>query len=278
MIKIVFIGSKNMGVDALNVLSDFQDQGFIEIVAVVARADDDLEFWYKSVSKRARELDLPLFMPESMGDEAFINDVKRLQPDIGFCCFYPKLFPESFFSIPPYGTFNLHFAPLPRYRGVLPIPFAIINGENEHGVTMHKIDEGMDSGPIVSQSLIPIFPDDTGYDLYKRCEKSGLILFQETVHKFILANGKLPTREQDVEDVISYVKGDLKSLEVDLSWGIERIYNFVRAFDFPPFESPYIQMKEKIYRLMIRPDMHGIDATHLPYVEYKSHKIFLVDE
>ena len=84
-------------------------------------------------------------------------------------------------------------------------------------------------------------------------------------------------REQSAEDVISYVRNDLKSLEIELSWGIERIYNFVRAFDFPPFEPPFITTKEKTYKLFIRPEKHGIDTTHLPYLEYKSDRIFIVE-
>ena len=266
-----------MGVDALNALSDFQKQGFVEIVGVLAREDDDGEFWYKSVSMRARELNLKLFMPKTLKEANFLADIKQLKPDIGFCCFYPKLFPESFFSIPKYGFYNLHFAPLPKYRGALPIPYAIINGEKDHGVTMHKIDKSMDTGEIVSQVIIPIFSDDTGYDLYKRCERAGLILFHEVVQRFVLEKSILPMRKQRGE-IISHFRKDLKSLEVEFSWGMAKIYNFVRAFDFPPFELPYIKLREKKYKLTVQPERHGIDQSGLPYLEHNSKKIFMIED
>lgn len=278
MMKVLYIGSKQMGFDGLNILSDFQRSGAIEIVAVVARSDDDKKQWYPSVSKRVRELNLPTHMPASVKDESFLRSIDALKPDIGFCCFYPNLFPESLFRLPKHGIYNMHFAPLPRYRGALPIPYAIINGEHTHGVTIHRIAKGMDSGEIASQVILPLFHDDTGYDLYKRCERFGALLFRETVAQFVNAGGVLPMRKQKSADVISHVRQDMKSLEMQLSWGWEKIHRFVRAFDFPPFDLPFIKMDGKVFRMTVKPERHGLDPNALPFREFRSHKIFLVEK
>ena len=267
-----------MGVYGLNILFDFQMKGLLEIVSVIVRNDDDEKFWYQSVSKRARELNVKLLIPSSINDDTFIREVSELNPDIGFCCFYPQLFKKSFFSIPKVGFFNLHFAPLPKYRGALPIPFAIISGESQHGVTIHKINEGIDSGPIVAQSLVEIFPYDTGYDLYKRCEQAGIALFQKTIQRIVFNKGNISMREQNEHEAFCHVRKDLKSLEVMSTWDFNRIYNFVRAFDFPPFELPYMKVGEKQYRLTIRPDRHDIHLHDLTSIGNNEYKVFMIDE
>jgi len=275
--RVLFVGSKNMGYYALNILYDFQKQGYLDLVGVVSRDDDDKSHWYKSVSKLARELNLKLYMPKKLTGKDFLKEIKSLKPDIGLCCFYPKLFKESFFSIPKNGFLNLHFAPLPRYRGALPIPYAIINEEKEHGVTIHKIDNGMDSGPIIAQKLFPVFNNDTGYQLYTRCEKYGQILFHETVQKIIACNGKIAYRNQVREEVISYTRSDHKSLEIDTKRTNRYIYNYVRAFDFPPFPLPYIFINNKKYFLSTIPEKHGFSKNKIKEKKFGDYSLYLIN-
>ena len=276
--RILFVGSKNMGRAALAALVDFQQQGALEIAAVVARDDDDADHWYASVSRPAREQGLRVLMPTSLTDPAFLEEIRALEPDLGLCCFYPKLFREPFFSIPRHGFVNLHFAPLPRYRGALPIPHAIRNGEREHGVTMHVIDAGMDSGAIVSQVLVPLNADDTGYDLYTRCERAGLVLFHETLQRILDRGALPPTRTQDPDDIIAYRRKDMKSLEVDPAWERQRLYDFVRAFDFPPFDLPFWRRDGSVERLAVRPDRHGLDPGSLEFLEHGRWRIYRIPD
>ncbi|MCP4152753.1 MAG: hypothetical protein GY757_33780, partial [bacterium] len=200
------------------------------------------------------------------------------KPDIGLCCFYPRLFEKSFFSIPRCGFYNTHFSPLPKYRGALPIPYAIMNDEKEHGVTIHRITRGMDSGPIVAQAMVPIYPDDTGCDLYARLEKSGAPLFRETVRRFIEAGGKLPLRRQDKTKIISHVRSDFKSMEVDRQWNPKKIYNFVRAFDFPPFPLTYIMINNEKFYLALKPGRHSYAADAWKSKKFGKLELFMMRE
>ena len=256
MLKILFVGSKNMGYSALNTLIYFQSQYLIELIGVIARADDEEKHWYCSVSKLAQKHGLNLFKPDSLTDEGFLHQMQQLDFDLGICCFYPKLFKHSFYSVARQGFINLHFAPLPKYRGALPIPHAIMNDEKEHGVTIHKIDSGMDSGDIVSQKLVPIYSNDTGFDLYSRCEIVGQILFHETLQMMVNSGLIPPSRKQDENAVISYVRKDLKSKEINPNWNFLKLYNFVRALDFPTFELPYVVQNDINISLSTRPERH----------------------
>lgn len=275
--RVIYVGSKNMGVEALNLLAGFHAQRLIELRAVVVRADDDRTFWYRSVSKRARELGFKVFLPQKLNESKFISEMASLEADAGFCCFYPKLFPEEFFRLPKLGFYNLHFAPLPRYRGALPIPYAILAGEMEHGVTIHRIETGADTGPILSQVFFPIYSDDTGYELYSRCEKYGINLLQQTMNMFLQMGGNCALRQQDHTLAISHKRSDLASMEVSFSWGRSKVVRFVRAFDFPPFPLPFVMQEGKKWWLSVAPERHGFKETGVRVVDDFGGQLFLID-
>jgi len=274
--KVLFVGSKNIGFKVLKVLFEYQKQGAVEIVGVITRKDDLKSHWYRSVARLAKKLKLPLFLPENINSTDFADIIKKTKPEIGFCCFYTKLFKDPLLNVPKFGFYNLHLSPLPKYRGTIPIQSAIINGEKEHGVTIHKMDLEMDSGDIVSQKLFPIYENDTGYDLYLRCEKHIIPLFHKTLQKFISNNKQLPVKKQDNKQATTYVRSSFKSREVDKNWDIKKKYDFVRAFDiFPPFNLSHMMKDGKKYNLCIYPERHGIDTKGLSIIKYKDKKIYL---
>ena len=246
MKRILYIGSKDTGVRCLQWMIERARKRDFEIVGVVATPDDDEEHWWGSVSRTAREAGLEVHMPEDINDEAFVERMLALDLDLAYCVFHPQIF-KRVLGIAKEGIINLHFAPLPLYRGCLPIPHAIIDGRTEHGVTLHFITEGIDSGPIVGQRIVPIYEHDTGRDLYRRCEDAGVELFKEVFEKAL--RGELEPVAQDESRAIYHYRRELDNRRVDLSWDPKRIYDFVRALDFPPYPRPYIDCGEgrKIY-------------------------------
>ncbi len=275
MLKILFVGSKNMGAENLKVLHELAKKNLLKIEAVIARWDDDEDNWYKSVSKLSKELGYKTYMPENINSREFVAELANIEYDLGICCFYPKLFKKRLINLPKLGFINLHFAPLPMYRGALPIPHAIINGEKMHGVTIHKINQGMDNGEILGQKFFPIFACDTGAELYKRCEYFGTHLFCELI-KEIVNIGTLPISFlQDTDKIISFTKKDNPSMELDIEQRPQKIYNFVRAFDFYPFTPPHLFINNSQYFCYIKPENHGINrADCLVYVTGE-HTIYL---
>ena len=197
--KVLFIGSKGMGVLALEELSR---QG-AEIIAVVARWDDPSpDQWYPSVTECGNKLGLPVYNPRNVNHPDFIAQVKALDPDLMFTAFYPRIYKRKLLEIPPQGSINLHFAPLPRYRGSNPGAWAIINGEKQHGVTMRYMDPNVDSGDIVGQRSVDVSDSETGQTLYDKCERKGLELVRETWP--LIESGTVRPTTQQPENVIYY--------------------------------------------------------------------------
>jgi len=141
----------------------------------------------------------PLFA--SLVDFALERDVQilelddidaSLRVDLGFSCFYSKIFRRHHIDVIG-RLINLHNSPLPRYRGMRPINWALVNGETSHGVTIHEIDEGVDTGAIISQCTFPVLPHDEVIDLYLRARRFAWELFLSTAPWLM----ELPARAQD---------------------------------------------------------------------------------
>ncbi len=232
--KILFVGSKDIGYYCLNELVKKKEK----IVGVVCRHDDPYKGqWYKSVSELALKNKLNVFKPADINDAAFIKEIENLQPDILICAQYPKIFKRNLIQVPSLGCINLHFAPLPKYRGCFPIAWAIINGENEFGVTMHFIDPGVDSGDIIAQEFFSIKDSDSGRDLYDRCTKKGLGLFKKTFP--LVKSGKMPRSKQDNALAIKHSREAPFNKIINWNWEAKKVYNFIRSLYFPPFECTF---------------------------------------
>lgn len=128
-------------------------------------------------------VDPPRPMYASLGDWAdtagvpvLRHDELLVDVDLGFSCFYDRIITPA--TIARFGLLlNLHNAPLPKYRGVRPINWALENGEREHGVTIHRIDAGIDTGPVYAQARFSVYPDDEVIDVYRKCLAFGWLLF-----------------------------------------------------------------------------------------------------
>jgi UDP-4-amino-4-deoxy-L-arabinose formyltransferase/UDP-glucuronic acid dehydrogenase (UDP-4-keto-hexauronic acid decarboxylating) len=256
MKRVLYIGAKDLGVRCLEHLIERSRGDELEIVAVIAKPDDDEDHWYGSVSRTAREAGLPTFMPENINARAFCDELADMEIDIGFCVFHGQIF-KRFLEVPKDGIINLHFAPLPLYRGCLPIPHAIMDGRTEHGVTMHMMVRGPDAGPIVGQVAVPIGPADTGFELYKRCEIAGLDLFRSVLEDAV--DDRLVPVEQDESTAIYHFRNELDDRSVDPSMDRSRLFDYVRALDYPPFPRPYIDCGDgrKIYLTTIPNEMEA---------------------
>ena len=126
------------------------------------------------------EHDLPVLQPPNLKDPALISQLRELAPDVMVVVAF-RMVPKEVWSIPPSGTFNLHASLLPKYRGAAPIHWAIINGEQQTGVTTFFINEQIDTGEIIAQKSLPIGLDENTGQLSSRLEKLGATLTLETL-------------------------------------------------------------------------------------------------
>jgi methionyl-tRNA formyltransferase len=233
--RVVFVGSKGMGVAALH---EFARQSVVP-VGIVSRWDDPSpEQWYGSVTGAARELfpDVPLLQPTDINDPATIEQLRALEPDLMFTAFYPRIYRRELLAVARLGSVNLHFAPLPRYRGSYPGAWAIINGERTHGVTMHLMDPGVDSGDVLGQRMVRITAEDTGRTLYLRCEQAGLELLREQLPALVA--GRLEGTPQATDGALYYGRHYPLGGVVNFGWSAVQVVDYVRALRFPPFDSP----------------------------------------
>ena len=254
-LKIVFMGTPEFAVASLRRLVE---EGY-NIVAVVTTPDKPAGRGQKlhesDVKVAARELGLPILQPERLRDEAFVEAMRALEPDLGIVIAF-RMLPEVIWAMPRLGTFNLHASLLPEYRGAAPINWAVINGERETGITTFLLNHEIDKGAIIGQKREPITEDDTVGTMYDKLMTSGCDLVVETVER--VAAGNYEAREQmhideaTLKPAPKIFKDDCR---IDWSWEGRRIVNFVRGLSpYPAAWTPmYIDGEErgsaKIFRV-----------------------------
>ena len=232
-LRIVFMGTPEFAVASLRRLVE---EGY-NIVAVVTTPDKPAGRGQKihesDVKVAARELGLPILQPEKLRDPEFVEAMQALQPDLGIVIAF-RMLPEIIWSMPKYGTFNLHASLLPQYRGAAPINWAIINGEKETGITTFLLNHEIDKGAIIGQQRMPILPEDNIGTMYDKLMTAGCDLVVDTV-EHIAAEDYTPIEQMHIDEATlrpapKIFKEDCK---IDWSWNGERIVNFVRGL------SPY---------------------------------------
>ena len=192
-LRIVFMGTPEFASTSLRRLVE----GGYNIVAVVTTPDKPAGRGQKmhesDVKLTARALGLPILQPEKLRDEAFLEALKALQPDLGIVIAF-RMLPEVVWAMPRLGTFNLHASLLPEYRGAAPINWAIINGEVRTGVTTFLLNHEIDKGAIIEQEAVDILSEDNVGALYDKLMNIGSELVLRTVNR--VAAGGYDTVEQ----------------------------------------------------------------------------------
>ncbi len=182
--KIVFMGTPDFALKSLQALYETKN----EIVGVVTNQDKPKGRGMKQkaspVKDFAIENNLNLYQPIKIkNNEDFINEIKRLSPDLLCVVAYGKILPKELLKIPKYGSINVHGSLLPKYRGAAPIQWAVLNGEEETGVTTMFMDEGMDTGDMILKEKVKIGDEETTGELWDRMAVIGSKLLVETVNK-----------------------------------------------------------------------------------------------
>ena len=226
-LKLIFMGTPDFAVPSLTAL----DEARYEIVGVVTQPDRRKGRGKKMVPPPVKEVaitrKIPVFQPANPNTGEFIRQLKELSPDVIVTVAFGHLLKREILTLPPLGCLNLHASLLPKYRGAAPIIWAILNGEQVTGVTVMKMDEGMDTGPILAMHEEPITPDDTTETLGQKLAKTGASLLVETLEKW--RNHEITPVPQSPDDV-SYAP-PLKKADgrIDWSQSAERIERKIRA-------------------------------------------------
>jgi methionyl-tRNA formyltransferase len=185
-----------------------------------------------AVKKYALKNDIPVFQPVNLKSEDFLNDLKTLNPDIIVVVAF-RMLPQQVWSLPEYGTFNLHASLLPQYRGAAPINWAIINGEKETGLTTFFIDEKIDTGEIIDQIRLNIKKTDNVENIYNKMLPKGSELVINTIND--IAEGNIATTLQKENSALKPApKLNKENTRIDWSDTAKNIYNLIRGLSpFP---------------------------------------------
>ena len=171
--RIAFMGTPEFALPSLKALLDSGEN----VVCVVTQPDRPRGRGRKVMAPPVKELaltaSLPVLQPERIRGEEFHGILRDFKPDIIVLVAFGKILPASIITLPPLGTINVHGSLLPRYRGAAPIQWALVNGEEETGVTVMQMDEGIDTGDILLQESITIMPQDTAGTLSAKLAELG---------------------------------------------------------------------------------------------------------
>ncbi len=184
-----------------------------------------------AVKVAAQALGIPIITPASLKDESFIDEIRKFGADI-FAVVAFRILPENLFSIPKFGSINLHGSLLPKYRGAAPINWALINGESETGLTTFFLKKSVDTGNIIYQEKISIEPDEIFDELYLRMSNLAGPVLEKTLD--LIEAGKIQLREQDDSKATPAPK--INPSDTRISWDnpAEKVVNFIRGLSSIP--------------------------------------------
>ena len=180
------------------------------------------------VAEWARERGLEVVQPDRVREPGFIAALASIEPAVAMVVAFGQIFPRELLELPTHGCVNLHASLLPRYRGAAPIQAAIAAGDTTTGVTTMRMEEGLDTGPILLQEETEIGPLETGGGLSERLSLQGAELVLETLDQ--LAAGRLDPRAQS--DEVASLAPRLKKADGEIDWSLSatQIFNRLRAF------------------------------------------------
>ena len=242
-LRIVFMGTPEFAVATLKALIEQK----YNVVAVVTQPDkpvgrhqDTLQA--PPVKVFAQEHGIPVLQPVKMKDENFVEELRSLNADLQVVVAF-RMLPEVVWSMPRFGTFNVHAALLPQYRGAAPINWAVINGETRTGVTTFFLDHDIDTGRIIEHRIFPI-PDDADVEyVYDGLMALGAEIATSTIDKILEGDGSVKSipQEECMEFVGAKTEADLhhapkifkETCEINWQQGAKKVHDFIRGL------SPY---------------------------------------
>jgi methionyl-tRNA formyltransferase len=254
-LRIVFMGTPNFAVLSLRILVE---QGY-RVVGVITAPDKPAgrgrQMQQSAVKQYALCQGLKVLQPEKLKDPAFLEELRSLEANLQVVVAF-RMLPEIVWAMPAYGTFNLHASLLPKYRGAAPINWAIINGENETGVTTFFLQQEIDTGDILLQEKLPISPQDNAGTLHDKLMQIGADVVLRTVQAIEqdLVQPQAQSKTAELSKAPKIFKEDCQ-----INWnkpGIA-VYNFIRGLS--PYPAAFTQVQGKgmkLFRVTFMPQIH----------------------
>ncbi len=244
-VRIVFMGTPEFAVPSLEKLV----QDGYEVVCVVTQPDRPKGRGRKlkppPVKEVALRYEIPVVQPERLSEKEFLNILVQKEPELIVVVAYGQILPKSILEIPKFGAINVHPSLLPKYRGAAPIQWTIMNDEPVTGVTIIKMTEKMDAGPILLQKEVSILPDETAGSLHDRLARLGADLLLEAIDKIL--SGSIKEVPQDETKATYAPKIDKSLSKIDWNRSAKDISAKIRALD--PWPGAVSTVKDRELKL-----------------------------
>ncbi len=269
--KIIFIGTPEFGIPTLQALNSSAD---FKIIAVISQPDKKIGRTQKitatPIKKIAKELGLKVYQPDKIRN--FVSEIQDLNPDLIIVAAYGQIIPESILSIPKFGCLNIHGSLLPLYRGAGCLAAPIINGDKETGITLMKMDKGLDTGDILKQFKIKLEPNDNLETVHDRLSKLSGETIIDALQKYLA--GQLPAQKQD-DARATYVKTFQKEDgHLDFSKPALEIERLIRALNPWPGTFGYLDVPDlKINHSLVK--ILGVRPVPIKTSKYQPGELFI---
>ena len=239
MTRAVVFAYHNVGVRCLHVLLDHG----IEVPLVLTHEDAPGEtIWYDSVASVCREHGIPHLTVDDPNDAATVRRIRALAPNFLFSFYYRKMLGAELLSIAPRGALNMHGSMLPKYRGRVPVNWAVLHGERETGASLHYMDIKPDAGDLVAQTAVPILADDTAHDVFQKVTVAAELTLYRALPQLVA--GTAPRVPLDLAAGSYYSGRKPEDGRIDWTRPAREIANLVRAVA-PPYPGAFTELAGK---------------------------------
>lgn len=246
MARIIFMGTPTFATYALQQLIHHH-----EVLAVVTQPDRPVgrkrQLQPPPVKSLAQSHNIPVYQPEKLRRKRAIDELEALGiPDVYIVAAFGQILPERVLNIPHHGSLNIHASLLPRWRGAAPIQAAIKAGDTETGITMMQMDVGLDTGPILTQEVVPITTEDTGTTLHDKLAEVGAKLMLETLPDYLA--GRIAPKLQN--DALATFAPQIQKRDGAIQWQqtAAEIDQHVRAYT--PWPGTFTQWNGKTLKIL----------------------------
>jgi methionyl-tRNA formyltransferase len=204
---------------------------------VVTHKDSPTEtIWFESVAELAARHDIPVITPEDPNDPAVVAELAALQTDFLFSFYYRLMLKAPLLALPRHGAWNMHGSLLPKYRGRVPVNWAIIHGERETGASLHRMLEKPDAGDLVAQQAVPILPDDTAFEVFNKVTLAAEIALDSVLPNLLA--GRAVGRPQNLATGSYFGGRKAEDGRIDWSQPASAVHNLIRAVA-PPYPGAF---------------------------------------
>ncbi len=212
----------------------------VEVKLVVTHQDNESEqIWFDSVEEVAKRNGIAVITPDDPNSDAVIERVSRCCPDFIFSFYYRQMLGQALLDIPARGAFNVHGSLLPKYRGRVPVNWAIIHGEKECGVSLHRMELKPDAGNLLAQRAVPILRNDTAFAVFQKLKCAAESMLMDVIPELVAG----PVAEVPLDLARGSYYSGRKPEDGRIDWGLpaQDVHNLVRAVA-PPYPGAFFDI------------------------------------